>query len=118
VVHFEQLVARRPAFQAALPDGPATAGAELLALVHSGATVGHLWLRVTEPAWVFSVEVPAEHRGAGHGRSLMLAAEEVSRQAGAETLRLNVFAGNTPALRLYESLGYRITERHFAKPLC
>jgi len=105
------------AYVAALPDGWSTAGAELLALDHGATTVGHLWLRVTEPAWVFSVEVGADHRGEGHGRTLMLAAEDVSRQAGAETLQLNVFAGNTPALRLYESLGYRVTERHFAKSL-
>jgi len=106
------------AYRVILPDGLATAGSELLALDHGGSTVGHLWLRVTEPAWVFSVEVVPDRRGEGHGRTLMLAAEGVSQRAGAESLQLNVFAGNTPALRLYESLGYRITERHFAKVLC
>jgi len=106
------------AFTAALPDGPATKGTSLLALEHDGVTVGHLWLRVTEPAWVFSVEVVAAHRGRGHGRTLMLAAENAAVDAGAATLLLNVFAGNTPAIRLYESLGYRTTDHHFAKPLC
>lgn len=105
------------AFTVALPDGPATEGTALLALDHGGATVGHLWLRVTDPAWVFSVEVDAGHRGRGHGRTLMLAAENAARDAGAGILMLNVFAASTPALRLYESLGYRVTERHFAKPL-
>jgi GNAT superfamily N-acetyltransferase len=105
------------AFTAALPDGAATKGTALLALEHGGATVGHLWLRVTEPAWVFSVEVEAAHRGRGHGRTLMLAAENAAVAAGAETLLLNVFTGNTPAIGLYESLGYRATDHHFAKPL-
>lgn len=105
------------AFGQALPDGPATEGTRLSVLEHDGVTVGYLWLRVTEPAWVFSVEVVAAHRGRGHGRSLMHAAENASRDAGAATLVLNVFAANTPAVRLYESLGYRPTAHHFAKPL-
>lgn len=100
-----------------LPEGQDTAGTAVLALDHAGTTVGYLRVRVTEPAWVFSVEVVADHRGKGHGRTLMLAAEDMSRQGGAATLQLNVFAGNTPALRLCESLGYQVTDRHFAKSL-
>ena len=104
-------------FAAALPDGPATEGAALLVLEHDGATVGHLWLRLAGPAWVFSVEVEAAHRGRGHGRTLMRVAEDTVAAAGATALHLNVFADNTPALGLYESLGYRTTDHHFAKPL-
>jgi GNAT superfamily N-acetyltransferase len=104
-------------FTDALPGGPATEGTVLLALDHDGRTVGHLWLRVTEPAWVCSVEVEAGHRGRGHGRTLMLVAENASRAAGAATLMLNVFADNSPAVGLYESLGYRATDHTFAKPL-
>lgn len=105
------------AFAAALPEGRATPGTDLLALDHGGETVGHLWLRTPEPAWVFSVEVEAAHRGRGHGRTLMLAAENAAFAAGASSLCLNVFVGNTPALRLYESLGYGVTQRALAKPL-
>jgi GNAT superfamily N-acetyltransferase len=104
-------------FAFALPDGRATEGTVLLALDHDGATVGHLWLRVTEPAWVFSAAVEADRRGRGHGRTLMLAAENLCREAGTGAVSLNVFAGNVPALRLYDSLGYRAADRHFAKPL-
>jgi ribosomal protein S18 acetylase RimI-like enzyme len=105
------------AFAAALPDGPATEGTALFSLDHDGETAGHLRLRFADPAWVFSVEVEPAHRGKGHGRTLMLAAENTCRDAGASSVQLNVFTGNVPALRLYESLGYRTTERHFAKPL-
>nr|WP_237555452.1 GNAT family N-acetyltransferase [Streptomyces sp. SID4948] len=105
------------AFAAAMPDGPATEGTALLCLDHRGTTVGHLWLRVTEPAYVFSVAVDAAHRGRGHGRTLMLAAENAAGDAGAATIGLSVFAGNTPALGLYHSLGYRTLVTHFAKPL-
>jgi ribosomal protein S18 acetylase RimI-like enzyme len=114
----EQAVSHEAAaFAAALPDGPATEGSALLCLDHAGATVGHLWLRVTEPAYVFSVAVEAAHRGRGHGRTLMLAAENAAREAGAATIGLSVFAGNSPALGLYGSLGYRTAVTHFAKPL-
>ncbi len=105
------------AFRTGLPDGRATKDTELLALDHDGTTAGRLWLRVTDPAWVFSVEVEADHRGHGHGRTLMLAAENSGRRAGARRMLLNVFAGNTPAIALYESLGYRPTDLHFHKPL-
>ncbi|CAM5657773.1 N-acetyltransferase OS=Streptomyces antimycoticus OX=68175 GN=SSPO_023780 PE=4 SV=1 [Streptomyces antimycoticus] len=47
----------------------------------------------------------------------MLAAERASLEHGARSLGLHVFGGNTPALRLYESLGYEPTEYQLYKPL-
>ena len=47
----------------------------------------------------------------------MLAAERECLAAGVTGLGLNVFAGNTPALRLYGALGYRTTVHHLAKAL-
>ncbi|MFD7239147.1 GNAT family N-acetyltransferase [Streptomyces syringium] len=107
----------------ALPAGLATPGALLSVLTHHGTTVGILWLAVREGgpdepgAFVYDVETVEEHRGRGHGRSLMLLAETQSLAAGARLLGLNVFANNTPALRLYESLGYRPTSFHLYKAL-
>lgn len=90
-----------------LPQGTATPGTRLSVLTHEGTAVGTLWLaRRDADAFVFDVEVDEEYRGRGHGRSLMLLAETQAREAGLGRLGLNVFAGNTPALRLYESLGY------------
>ncbi|MFE2679758.1 GNAT family N-acetyltransferase [Streptomyces hygroscopicus] len=109
-----------------LPQGPDTPGALLRVLAHGGTDVGTLWvaLRREEPdaaesgeAYVFSVEVAEEHRGRGHGRTLMLAAERASLAHRARSLGLHVFGGNTPALRLYESLGYEPVEYQFYKPL-
>ncbi|GAA2394612.1 GNAT family N-acetyltransferase [Streptomyces glaucosporus] len=104
-----------------LPDGPGTAGTALRVLVHDGVDVGTLWVAHTGPrwegGWVLDVEVAPEHRGRGHGRTLMLAAERECLAAGVRTLGLNVFTANTPALRLYESLGYRPTVHHLYKPL-
>lgn len=45
---------------------------------------------------------------------MMLAVEAASREMGLEQLALNVFAGNTAAIGLYESLGYTVTERRLS----
>lgn len=78
-------------------------------------------LREQEPGgtagFVFDVEVREEHRGRGHGRALMLLAEDITRAWRVDRLGLHVFASNTPALRLYESLGYTTTRYNLAKAL-
>lgn len=101
-----------------LPQGLATPGTRLSVLTHRGVRVGTLWLGTIDgEAFVFDVEVEEERRGQGHGRSLMLCAEAQTRAAGRDSLGLNVFAGNTPALRLYESLGYTPTSYYLYKHL-
>ena len=77
-------------------------------LEHDGVRVGVLWVEFTgaTKAFVYDVETEAPFRGRGHGRSLMLLAEAQTIASGRRVLGLNVFAGNTPAERLYESLGY------------
>ncbi|MGP3953800.1 GNAT family N-acetyltransferase [Streptomyces sp. 7N604] len=108
---------------AMLPYGGRTPGAVLRILSHQGTDVGTLWVSLAEDlpddydGFVFDVRVAEKHRGHGHGRSLMLVAEHECRAAGADRLGLNVFAGNTPAIRLYESLGYETARRHLYKPL-
>jgi ribosomal protein S18 acetylase RimI-like enzyme len=87
-------------------------------LEHQGARVGTLWVALRDDkAFVFDVETDAAHRGRGHGRTLMLLAERQAIEAGRPVLGLNVFAGNTPAERLYESLGYETTTHALSKPL-
>ncbi|MEV7899569.1 GNAT family N-acetyltransferase [Streptomyces cyaneofuscatus] len=106
-----------------LPEGLATEGVRFRVLVHGGAVVGHVWLalRELEPGrtagFVFDIEVREEHRGRGFGRALMLLAEDETRSWGQDRLGLHVFAANTPALRLYESLGYATTRYNLAKAL-
>ncbi|MFF9351059.1 GNAT family N-acetyltransferase [Streptomyces sp. NPDC014734] len=106
-----------------LPDGLDTAGVHFHVLVHDGTVVGHVWVTVLDDGpggasgFVYDVEVNEEHRGRGFGRALMVQAERITLNAGAPVLGLHVFAENTPALRLYESLGYRVTQYNLAKPL-
>ena len=101
-----------------LAQGVASEGVTLSVLEHEGTRVGTLWLGSREGrAFVYKVETDAEHRGRGHGRTLMLLAEAQSITAGRPAISLNVFAGNTPAERLYESLGYETITHHMYKDL-
>ncbi|MER7764809.1 GNAT family N-acetyltransferase [Streptomyces sp. NPDC097619] len=106
-----------------LPRGLDTPGTWIRILEADGERAGQVWVAAREVApgrpgaYVFDVEVPAGQRGRGHGRTLMLLAEGVALEAGAELLGLHVFAGNAPALGLYASLGYVTTERHYGKDL-
>ncbi|MGW2183470.1 GNAT family N-acetyltransferase [Streptomyces sp. NPDC001732] len=106
-----------------LPDGLDTEGVFLHVLVAGDAVVGHVWVSTREEiegvsaGYVFDVEVAEEHRGHGHGRALMQQAERLVLAAGPRRLGLHVFAANTPALRLYDSLGYRTDRYNLAKAL-
>ncbi|WP_435616242.1 GNAT family N-acetyltransferase [Streptomyces sp. ARC32] len=101
-----------------LPGGQDTENMLFSVLEHEGERVGTLWLALREDrAFVFDVEAEAAHRGRGHGRTLMLLAEAQAVAAGRPLIGLNVFAGNTAAERLYESLGYTATRYSYGKPL-
>lgn len=106
-----------------LPQGLATPEVWINVLVHEGTVVGrlHVGRREMHPgeevAYVYDVAVDQGQRGRGHGRSLMLLAERVALDAGDRRIGLHVFAGNTPALRLYESLGYVTTAVNSFKQL-
>ena len=103
---------------ALLPDGMATAGMLFNVLEHEGTEVGTLWTGPRDgKAYVYNVESDARHRGKGHGRTLMLLAEAQAVAVGQSAIKLNVFAGNTPAERLYESLGYETVTWHLYKSL-
>ncbi|POX37925.1 GNAT family N-acetyltransferase [Streptomyces sp. Ru73] len=105
-----------------LPDGVHTPGQSLRVLSHEGTDVGTVWTALDVPdepgaGYVYDVKVAPEHRGRGHGRTLMGIAERECLAAGRDWLGLNVYADNTVARRLYESLDYRITEHWLWKPL-
>ncbi|MET8982289.1 GNAT family N-acetyltransferase [Streptomyces sp. NPDC004539] len=100
---------------AAWPPAPSTT---LSVLEHTGRPLGTLWLHSADDhSFVYDVEVAAEFRGQGHGRTLMHLAETQAIACGSGTLGLNVFTGNTPAERLYESLGYGVTGQGMYKNL-
>ncbi|MFF6778079.1 GNAT family N-acetyltransferase [Streptomyces sp. NPDC012637] len=106
-----------------LPQGLATPGVTVMAAVRDERVVGYLWsgrIELEPERWtgfVYEVEVAEEQRGRGYGRGLMLVAERAALAAGETLLGLHVFAGNTTAIGLYESLGYRTTHLNSAKTL-
>lgn len=64
-----------------------------------------------------NVVVRADLRGEGLGRSVMLAALEWSRSAGATWAAIQVVASNSPAVNLYRSLGFKeIYRYHYRRP--
>lgn len=64
-----------------------------------------------EDAWVIEwVATRPEYRGKGLVRSLLHAILERGRERGHTELQIGVLIGNTPAQRLYESVGFRVVE--------
>jgi len=56
---------------------------------------------------LYDLAVAPEHRGSGRGRALVQALLHWGAEAGATSAYLQVRAQNTPALRLYESMGFK-----------
>ena len=105
------------------PNGRPSAGHAVFDVVDdAGAVVGYLWIGPDtsgDPGswWIWDVLVEPEQRGRGLGRQAILLGEEYARAQGARTIGLNVFAFNTSARRLYESLGYEATSMRMRKRL-
>ncbi|MEV4736245.1 MULTISPECIES: GNAT family N-acetyltransferase [unclassified Microbacterium] len=103
-----------------LPEGVDSAGQLLFTAHADDEEVGILWLgertRVGRPhAFVLDIEVAEAHRRRGHGREIMLAAEQEARRIGAESIGLHVFGFNAGAIAMYEGLGYRRVEQRFLR---
>ena len=77
---------------------------------HHQAICGLVWsmLAPTDPttAHIYSMWVDPNTRGRGAGKALLTQCIDWARQAGARQVRLSVTAGNSPALRLYQALGF------------
>ncbi|UFN45748.1 GNAT family N-acetyltransferase [Nocardioides okcheonensis] len=101
-------------FARLLPDGTRSPGMHLWTAEVDGEPVGIGWIELRQrpngtSAWVFDIRVDDAQRGKGLGRALMEALHAAARDLGATSVGLNVFGHNTAAVRLYESLGYRVT---------
>jgi ribosomal protein S18 acetylase RimI-like enzyme len=83
--------------------------------------VGVVWIALEregkEEAWIYDIEIVPEHRGRGHGRALLAAAEREVVKHGGRSIGLNVFGRNTAARGLYASAGYEITSLQMRKGL-
>ncbi len=101
-----------------LAGGRETEGQLIWIACHEGEPVGSLWISTQKTfPFIFMIEVLAEQRGKGFGRSIMLAGEQECRQRGYDRLDLNVFGNNATAIALYSSLGYEVTSQQMRKAL-
>jgi ribosomal protein S18 acetylase RimI-like enzyme len=98
---------------ASLAGGEPDAGHALYVLEdESGRRMGHLWLgpapgNRTDTAYLYDIEIDAEHRGRGLGREALDLFEREARRRGFTVAGLNVFGSNEVARTLYRSAGYR-----------
>jgi GNAT superfamily N-acetyltransferase len=111
-------------FSELLPDGLDSAGQHLLTIWDPGCEkdVGTLWVGERErgemlQAVIYDIRVLEDLRGQGYGTQTLQAAEEMVRQMGISEIWLHVFGHNTGARRLYERLGYEVTNVSMCKKL-
>jgi GNAT superfamily N-acetyltransferase len=110
----------RDDFAALFGEGVLTAGHGVFVIEdeRSGERVGDLWVAERRGGLaVYGVHVEERLRGRGYGRAAMLFAEDEARRRGLDRIDLNVFAGNTVARSLYESLGYQERSVYMSKSL-
>jgi ribosomal protein S18 acetylase RimI-like enzyme len=112
--------ARKVSEQQFFPDGRLVDGHFLFTVVADDDDAGWLWIGPSsDPAtwWVWDIAVHEAFRRRGLGRATMLLAEDIARSQGATAIRLNVFAYNVEAIRLYDGLGYETAAMHKQKRL-
>lgn len=68
-------------------------------------------------AHLFLLYVVPEHRRRGVGKALMEYAQTWARARGDKQIGLQVFSSNTPALNLYNKLGFQTQSLWMIKPL-
>ncbi len=107
---------------ALLPDGLATPEQHLWTVREGDRPVGQVWLRVRaqtdgREGYLFDIVLDPDARGRGLGRATMCLVEERARALGATRIRLNVFAHNVAAVRLYDRLGYAVIATVMSKRL-
>ena len=79
-----------------------------LLLEYEGRVVGYcgVWI-VLDEAHITNIAVLPGYRGRKLGEALMRKVKEVAKQAGANTMTLEVRVSNTAARSLYQKLGFR-----------
>ena len=120
----ESLEKARRAHALLLPDGLATKDHFLYTIRESehDAAVGVLWLMVSRESakpsgFIYDIEIDEPYRRQGYARAAVLELERLARQMDLRQLGLHVFAHNTGARALYESLGYEVASLNLLKDL-
>ncbi len=116
----EALERSRKSYHEELPQGIQTENNYLfrLHLAESGEAIGMIWMKHEAPrphGFIFDIVLDETQRGKGYGKQAMLALEEFAKGMELETIGLNVFAHNAAAMKLYQGLGYEVTNQNMVK---
>lgn len=106
-----------------LPDGLDTAGHHLLTAENeSGEALGNAWVgpdpgqaAAATSAWLYEINVFAEHRRRGYGSAILAAAEALIALDGKTALGLNVVGDNEAAIAVYRRNGYEVASMSMRK---
>ncbi|MBK9925609.1 MAG: GNAT family N-acetyltransferase [Anaerolineales bacterium] len=118
----EALEKSRNEFERLLPQGVQSENHYLYTINDGDNMVGVIWLRAnvdrpTKNGFIFSLRIDEKFRGKGYGKQAMLLIEEKARKLGLKSIGLHVFAVNTVARKLYESVGYDVSSLNMNKKL-
>jgi ribosomal protein S18 acetylase RimI-like enzyme len=102
-----------------LPQDEKTENNHLYSLFQDNILIGSFWLAVmpNNTAYIYNIEIEKEFRGQGLGKSAMKEIEIKAQEFKVNKIELHVFAHNTTARRLYEKIGYEVTNVIMAKSI-
>ncbi len=107
-------------FEKNLPDGLQSPKNFLYTINHDGEDVGVIWLAGSDEqskGFIYELHVDEAQRGRGVAYAAMRLLESEALRHGFTSLGLHVFGHNRVAQRLYERLGYAVTNINIAKTL-
>lgn len=118
----EALEKSRKQIEGLLPQGLQTKDHYIYSLYDGDQKVGMIWLKANvdrpgKDGFIFDVIVDEQFRGKGYGKQVMALIEEKAHELGLKSIGLHVFAYNTVAKKLYESVGYEVTSLNMVKKL-
>lgn len=114
----------REEFQQLLPDGIQTKNQFLFTILDetSNNKIGVLWVQIKmdsphRKAFICDFIIDPQYRGQGYGKQTLKALDEKLTQMKVESVSLHVFAHNTNAIGLYETMGFLPTNIYMKKTL-
>jgi len=106
-----------------LPEGMQTKDQHFYTVRNqNGERLGFIWYAMKgapehRSGYVCHIVLDKAHRGQGHGKPIMLHAENEMKKLGAKRIGLNVFGYNERAIKLYKHLGYEVSELFMTKKI-
>lgn len=103
------------AFNSLLPEGEKTENNVLKNIVFENQNIGYIWYSINkkqEPyyAYLFEIFISPEYRGRGFGTEAMSLCMKEIKGKDIDDVWLHVFGHNQSALKLYQQLGFEITD--------